>query len=54
MIKGIYKNTTNEIITGEGITRRFVTKRGLKQGCPMSTVLFDGYIDDRRRIGKEE
>lgn len=46
IIKGIYRNTQNEIITREGIKDRFKTEKSLKQGCLMSTTLFNAYIED--------
>lgn len=32
MIKGLYTNILNEIITEEGLTEKFATSRGLKEG----------------------
>ena len=46
MVKGIYKNTENEVITEEGLTERFRTERGVRQGCPMSPTIFNVYIED--------
>lgn len=45
-IERIYKNTENEVIVGEGITDRFRTKRGVRQGCPLSVLLFLIYLED--------
>lgn len=46
MIKRIYNETKNEIRTSEGITESFVTKKGVRQGCPLSPSLFCLGLDD--------
>ncbi|KAI4487667.1 hypothetical protein M0802_011929 [Mischocyttarus mexicanus] len=46
MIEVIYRETRNEIITGEGITEEFATERGVRQGCSLSPTLFNVYLDD--------
>ncbi|KAK9306259.1 hypothetical protein QLX08_002989 [Tetragonisca angustula] len=45
MIKSIYRETTSEVITLKGRNRRFKTDRGVRQGCPLSPILFNMYID---------
>lgn len=40
MLKGIYRETKNEVITGEVITDR---DNGVRQGCPLSPSLFSIY-----------
>lgn len=46
MIKEIYKTTWNQIIVGEEMTGKFRTKKGLRQGCPLSPILFNIFIND--------
>lgn len=56
-IRGIYRETRAEVQTRGKITENFRTKRGVRQGCALSAVLFDLYIDDledmweRKNIG---
>lgn len=42
----IYECTENEVIAGEGITERFRTGKGVRQGCPLSGTLFLTYLED--------
>ena len=46
MIKGIYSITTNDVITGDGISESFETGIGVRQGCPLSPTLFNIALDD--------
>lgn len=46
MIKGMYRVTQNEIITGGGISESFQIGRGVSQGCPLSSILFSLFLDD--------
>ena len=46
MIEGIYNRTTNEIITGEGISDSFGTRNGVRQGSPLRGALFNKALDD--------
>jgi hypothetical protein len=41
MIMDSYRNTTVKIIVLDGQTEEITFKRGVKQGCPLSPVLFD-------------
>lgn len=46
-VEKIYKRTENEIITGESVTSKFrIIIKGVKQGCPLSVLLFLIYIED--------
>ena len=40
MIKGMYRKTTNTIITEKGVLEKFETWRGVRQGCPLSSTFF--------------
>ena len=53
MIKSIYRETTSEVITLKERTRKFRTDREMKQGCPLSPILFNMYIEDLEKEMKE-
>lgn len=42
----IYEETMSTVKIGEKYTDLFWTKKGARQGCPMSATLFDAYIAD--------
>lgn len=46
LIRAIYKKTRNEVIADEGVSDRFETERGVRQGCPVSPILFNLFLDD--------
>ena len=46
MIRGIYRETNNEVISEEGISEGFKTENGVWQGCPISPTLFNLFLDD--------
>lgn len=46
MIKRIYKETRAEVQAGGKISESFRARRGVRQGCALSAVLFDLYVDD--------
>lgn len=56
-IKGLYEETETSVRTNKGITRNFITKIGVRQGCVLSPDLFSLYIADldealeKRNIG---
>lgn len=39
-VKLIYKNTNSSVILPQGTSSRFSIDRGIKQGCPISPLLF--------------
>lgn len=40
MVKLIYKDTNSTIILPQGTSSRFLIDKGIKQGCPISPLLF--------------
>ncbi|CAD6234564.1 GSCOCG00001987001-RA-CDS [Cotesia congregata] len=57
MIETIYKNTTCEVTVNGAKTKVFKINQGVRQGCALSAVLFNIFIDDmedemvRKNIG---
>lgn len=51
-IKDLYEETNVTIKIKEGLTRRFTVKKGIRQGCMISPVLFNVYIADIEIIKK--
>ncbi|GFU59198.1 retrovirus-related Pol polyprotein from type-2 retrotransposable element R2DM [Trichonephila clavipes] len=45
LIANIYENTTTQVLTDEGPTPPISLKSGVKQGCPLSGILFNMAID---------
>lgn len=43
-IRRIYENTEMSIRTKDGLTRGFMTKKDVRQGCVLSPALFNIYI----------
>lgn len=46
MLREIYKVTKAEIQVGGRVTQEFLADVGVRQGCPLSSILFDVFIDD--------
>lgn len=46
MIREIYTDTKAEILVGGRVTEEFTADVGVRQGWPLSSVLFDIFIDD--------
>ena len=44
-IKSMYSNVLCQVATPEGLTNSFPSTLGVKQGCPLSPLLFGLYID---------
>lgn len=49
-----YKETKNTIKLGERSTEEFWTRKGVRQGCPMSPTLFNIYIADLEEEMRKE
>ena len=45
-IKSLYQHSGATIRVGNTLSEPFLLERGLRQGCPMSPILFDIYIND--------
>ncbi|CAD6236615.1 GSCOCG00012472001-RA-CDS [Cotesia congregata] len=46
MIKEIYKLTSAEVVVNGKVSRKFDTNVGVRQGCALSAILFDIFLDD--------
>lgn len=54
-IRSLYKETRVRIRTKEGTSSSFNTKKGVRQGCVLSPILFNLYIADvDKYLGKKE
>lgn len=52
-VKQIYQKTWNRIRVGDKKSSNFRTTRRLKQGCPVSPLLFSIFISNLEEIAKE-
>jgi len=53
-IAEIYEETRYRVRIGENYGKRFWTKKGVRQGCPLSPTLFNKMIADlERELGEE-
>jgi exonuclease III len=46
MIRNMYQNTFMKVKVGDIITEAYMYRRGVRQGCPTSPMIFNLYIDD--------
>lgn len=46
IIKEIYREIYNKIKTEKGLTEEFVTTKRIKQRCPLSSTLFNIFLND--------
>lgn len=45
-VESLYRNSTMRVRTGHGLSKLIELLRGVRQGCPASTILFDVFIND--------
>jgi exonuclease III len=53
-IKALYQNSRIAVRVGNTFSETFSLERGLRQGCPMSPILFDVFINDILQGNKED
>ncbi|GFS53844.1 retrovirus-related Pol polyprotein from type-2 retrotransposable element R2DM, partial [Nephila pilipes] len=54
LVQDIYTNSSSSILCEEGTTAKIPCKRGVKQGCPLSGLLFNIAIDSLLRTVQGE
>ena len=52
-IKELYEETENRIRIGDKYTKTFWAERGVRQGCPLSPVLFTVFMADLEEVLKK-
>ena len=53
-MKAMYEGATVQALTEQGKTKAVNMARGIRQGCPMSPILFALYVEPITRALKEE
>ena len=51
-VREIYKETKDRVRVGNGVSEEFSTELGLRQGCPLSPLLFAVFIADMEEVLK--
>ena len=49
-VRKIYKETNDSVIVGNEVSEEYWTELKLRQGCPMSSLLFAVFIADMEEV----